>query len=331
MKTMRKMIISVIILLIFGCQSTKKNYNPVVEKNDAHPLLEPITTSGLYHDLREHTNFSYAKFNSFVISEDETLIVFSAKIDSEYFHLYQKHPYGKSFTQITTGKSNNLWPSISYDKKKVAFISDRDGSPNVYIVELDKTFLIAQITDDRTEKFLPKFSPDGTQILYTVKENEKFTMIVIDLNTKIKTFLGEGIGFSWAQNNRILFMKPKETQTNAIWTIEPAKLNVSQVVSDHQKFIVFPSSNSAGEIFCYSKTRQPLKFETFFKGTFPSVSELWISIINERKRAEYQIMNDGYTNFNPIISGERLYFISDRNNGENLWSVKIALDIKKNP
>ncbi len=326
-----KIIVYLFFLLVVGCQTKityqKETFSENVKQHD----LEPIIDTGLYYDLKQHSFFSSAKFNSFYISEDESVVVFSVNLDGEYFHIYQKNPYKKTFTQVTTGKSNNIFPALSSDKEKITFISDRDGWPNVYIVDMDKTFLVAQVTNDTSEKFLPRFSPDNTKILYTAKENGKFALIIVDLTTKIKTFLGEGIGFSWSRDNKIMFMKPNESKANAIWAIDAEKLKVSQIVYDTEKFIVFPSSNFNGDIVTYSKTKQQIKFNHILRAIFPNVTELWVSVINDVKRSEYQIINDGYTNFNPILSGERLYFISDRNGGENLWSIKIAIDIKKEP
>jgi Tol biopolymer transport system component len=256
-------------------------------------------------------------------------MVFSAKVESDYFHIYIKNPYSKTFTQITTGSSNNTFPSLSADKKKIIFVSDRNGSPNIYVLDLDKTFLVAQITDDKSPKYLPRFSPDGKSILYTVKDNGKFTLVVVDLATKIKTFLGEGIGFSWTQDYGIIFTKPQNNKSNAIWSILVEKLNISQIIYDTEKTIVFPSANLKGNTISYSKTKSQINIQNILDSNITDISELYISDIADTKKTEYQILNDGYTNFNPIVAGERIYFISDRSGTWNIWSLKVALENNK--
>ncbi len=325
-----KIVLGAVILLIafaLGCKTIHNSYSHLHEvKNDSELNLEPITKTGLYFDLKQHTFFTGAKFHSFNISEDEATIVFSAKIDNEYFHLYNQDPYHKTFSQITAGNFNNIFPHLSSDKKKVAFVSDRDGYTNIYIVDLDKTFIVAQVTDDKSEKLLPIFSPDNSKILYTSKENGKYILVIIDLNTKIRTFLGEGIGFGWTQNNKALFIKPHSGKINTLWTIDVDKLSVSQVMYDPKKYIAFPTINAKGNMVTYSKISTN-KDGNILNIIFPSVaSEIWLATIDDSKRAEYQIINDEYTNFNPQIGGGRIYFVSDRRDGENIWSMKASLE-----
>lgn len=323
-----KVYLIIITTLIFGCK-TKNDFNSNISRSNSELNLEPIIKTGLYSDLKQHTFFTTIKFNSFDISEDETTLVFSAKIESEYFHLYHQNPYHKSFSQITAGNSNNTFPHLSPDKKKVTFVSDRDGSTNIYVVDMDKTFLVGRVTDDKSEKLLPIFSPDSSKILYTSIENGKYTLIIIDLGTKIKTFLGEGIGFSWSQNNKILFIKPYSNTANTLWTIDVEKFNVSQVVYDTKKYMTFPDNNLKGNMITYSKTTQKVNLDNILNNVFPSTPEIWLNIIDDNKRAEYQIINDEHTNFNPQISGNRIYFISDRNGTENIWSVKTSVELSQ--
>lgn len=324
---MKKVLAIGIIILIVGCKSTDNIVkNSAYRQQDNLSSLEPITKTGLYFDLKQHTFFSNAKFNFFTISDDESMLVYSAKIDSEYYHLYLQNPYNKSFNQITSGNSNNTFPHLSSDKKKITFVSDRDGYTNIYVADLDKTFVLAQITDDKSEKLLPIFSPDNTKILYTSRESGKYTLIIIDLDTKIKTYLGEGVGFSWLQNNKILFMKPQSNKTNALWTIDVNKLNISQIIYDNKKFIVFPTTTPKGDIVTYSKASQPINFDNILTNILPPTSDVWLTIIENNKRVEYQIINDEYNNFNPTFAGNRIYFISDRNEAQNIWSLKASIE-----
>lgn len=312
---------TILIILIFGCKAGG-NLNKNISKYDSEILLEPLIKRGLYLDLKQHTSFTGVKFHSFDISEDESMLIFSAQVEGEYYHIYAQNPYHKSFFQITSGNSNNTFPHLSSDKKKVTFLSDRNGTPNVYIIDLDKTFMVAQVTDDKSEKFLPILSPDNSKILYTSKENDKYILVIIDLGTKVKTFLGEGVGFSWTQNNKILFIKPYLSKANTLWTIDVENLNVSQVIYDTKKYILFPTSNLKGNMVSYSKISQPTNLEKILSGIFPPISEIWLNIIEDNKRSEYLIINDEYVNFNPHITGNRIYFISDRNGAENIWSIK---------
>jgi hypothetical protein len=323
-----KLFISIVLILLFGCQTPKKTIEEV-NKWGEEQNLQPITFSGIYYDLQQHTSFPQATFNSFTVSYDETIIVFSAKIDTPYFQLYIKKPKSKIFTQLVHSNSNDTHPSLSPDLKKVVFISDKDGFSNIYIVEIDKPFLIEQLTDDKDEKFLPCFSPDGNIILYTVKENNRFSLVTLDMTTKTKTYLGEGIGFGWIAPNKIIFMKSNLQSLDQVWTLDVDTLSISQIIFDFGKKILYPYADPTGTKFSYSTIKGEFDIVAMLKQTLKFPSQLKLTVLVNGNKADYQIINDGYIYFNPIVTKERIYFISDRKGSENLWSLKVAFETNK--
>ena len=57
-------------------------------------------------------------------------------------------------------------PSLSPDGTKIAFISDREGELEIFIMNSDGTNAI-RLTSPPFSKFNPSFSPDGTHILFS--------------------------------------------------------------------------------------------------------------------------------------------------------------------
>ena len=43
----------------------------------------------------------------------------------------------------------------------------------------------------------PEWSPDGTQIVLTVREDNQFVLKLVDLASREVTHIGEGAGASW--------------------------------------------------------------------------------------------------------------------------------------
>jgi hypothetical protein len=75
---------------------------------------------------------------------------------------------GNSFRvlrNLTDQAGNNSWPSWSPDGKRIAFASDRDGPPNVYLMDADGRN-VRRLTDAKEGSDQPTWSPDGMKIAF---------------------------------------------------------------------------------------------------------------------------------------------------------------------
>lgn len=74
---------------------------------------------------------------------------------------------GGNAQALTQDFAWNIHPAVSPDGKQVAFISDRDGLSNVWVMNIDGTEL-RQVTKEKNNIIhSPKWSPDGQYILVT--------------------------------------------------------------------------------------------------------------------------------------------------------------------
>lgn len=74
---------------------------------------------------------------------------------------------GGDAAPLTQDFAWNIHPNVSPDGKQIAFISDRDGLSNVWVMNIDGTEL-RQITKEKNNIIhSPKWSPDGQYILVT--------------------------------------------------------------------------------------------------------------------------------------------------------------------
>ena len=94
------------------------------------------------------------------VSPDGQAIVFDHLGD-----LYTIPITGGKATPLTRGMAMDAQPRFSPDGKRVAFVSDRGGAANLWIISLDKKDTV-QLTRERTQSFdSPEWTPDGKYIL----------------------------------------------------------------------------------------------------------------------------------------------------------------------
>ena len=81
--------------------------------------------------------------------------------------LYKVDIKGGNATPLIQDFAWNIHPAISPDGKQVAFVSDRDGLSNVWVMDIDGTPL-KQITREKKDIIhAPKWSPDGEYLVVT--------------------------------------------------------------------------------------------------------------------------------------------------------------------
>lgn len=101
--------------------------------------------------------------------------------------------------QLFTGKmSAQGSPSFSPDGQKIAFVSDKDGSARIYVLDIPSpgTFLkdikITLITKQNQDNTAPCWSPDGAKIAYCARANGIRQIWVFDLTSKKEMQLTKG-------------------------------------------------------------------------------------------------------------------------------------------
>lgn len=118
------------------------------------------------------------------------------------------HPPGIRYTQITDFTDSAVEPALSPDGRMVAFI--RGGraflSPDQIYVKMLPSGEARKVTDDPRPKYGPTFSPDGSQIVYTVLEHSGFsTYEVSALGGEPHLLFENAAGLTWLGAQHLLF------------------------------------------------------------------------------------------------------------------------------
>lgn len=122
-------------------------------KNKTLPL---IPTRALRFTATEGT------WLSLDVSPDGRTILFELLGD-----LYTLPIAGGKATRITSGQAYDMQPRYSPDGKSIAFVSDRNGSENLWVADADGSNARALTTTERQDYLSPVWSPDSRTIIAT--------------------------------------------------------------------------------------------------------------------------------------------------------------------
>jgi len=93
-------------------------------------------------------------------------IAFSKLIDDR-FQIVVTNEDGKNMQILSKNRGDDYEPSWSFDGRRIAFRSDRDGNGfDIYIMNADGS-MEYQVTKNEVWEYTPSFSPDGNRLVFT--------------------------------------------------------------------------------------------------------------------------------------------------------------------
>lgn len=165
-----------------------------------------------------------------------------------YRQMWSGSPEFSQWTQLTAEEAA-VQPALSPDGRMLVFLKGPDtfvGKAEVCVKRLPDGTPV-QLTHDGTFKLGPVFSPDGSQIAYTVVTNNLTwdTWTVPVLGGEPRRWLGNATGLKWIDRDHILFSEITERMHMLLSTATPAR-TTSRVVYDppHDRDMVHRSSVS---------------------------------------------------------------------------------------
>ncbi|MEO8352165.1 MAG: hypothetical protein ABI680_10585 [Chthoniobacteraceae bacterium] len=215
---------------------------------------------------------------------------------------------GDMFNVTRAPKSEERYPCWSADGQRIAFISDRSGTPNLYVTNADGTN-VQRLVDSPSVCYMPSWqkTPDGERIIFGM-HGDKPEMASIRPDGSDLQMLGEGHDPTISPDGRRI-----------CYTGHPPEGGVTVYVMDwngENKQRVVPGTNKVGSTFPYwSPDGRQIVY------SFPVGEALELFIINADGTDERQLTKfGGKTICTPAAWSPDGKWISFRQTDERYWS-----------
>jgi TolB protein len=169
------------------------------------------------------------------LSKDNAKILYQGNT-SGHWQLYIMDRKTGTHIPILPGKFNDNFPDWSYDNQWIAFVSDRNGNEEIYLMRTDGSEL-KRITTDPGRDIHPYFSPDGRYLLFnSTRANEsfdvyRFTLSTGELKQLTATPLNETCARYAPDMKNIVFLRNDETSDD-IFMADSLMMNPVNISGD---------------------------------------------------------------------------------------------------
>ena len=189
-----------------------------------------VPTDGVY---KRPARISAAKnIEDFELSPSGKRVLFAARGD--IFTVPVEKGPTRNLTQ--TSDAHDRLPRWSPDGKRIAFVSDKSGEEQIYVVDQDGDSEPVQLTDSLAGRlFHPEWSPDSKRLTFGDKDGDVY---VLDVETKeLKTIAHEINGgtnvYRWSPNGGFIALMMSVTPaSDSIFIWESASDSLRQVTGE---------------------------------------------------------------------------------------------------
>jgi TolB protein len=113
-------------------------------------------------------------------------VIVLALYEAGYSHLFAYQAGESPYTRLTSGPWNDIQPAVSPDGRYIAFVSNRSGPWDIYLLDFESGE-VYRLTETQHFESGPTWSPDGNLIAYEsyAQDSEIFIQSVFDDQTLI--------------------------------------------------------------------------------------------------------------------------------------------------
>ena len=145
-------------------------------------------------------------------------------------NIYVINQRGRVLRKLTNNPYINVSPSFTPDFSKMVFVSNRDGSPQIYIKNLNTMSSAKRLTFQGKYNSSPDISPDGKKIAYISLENGVSYLKIMNIDGSNDKVLMEGYSLdspSWSYDSRYIVLTGRIGNKNVIYVVNADNGHVS--------------------------------------------------------------------------------------------------------
>ncbi|MBN4052668.1 PD40 domain-containing protein [Roseiflexus sp. AH-315-K22] len=316
----------------YGAEAAHDILGDVLTQESSPSSANPVQASGF--------NFSQISFSHEGADFDPSVspngrkVVFASTQHGPTAELFVKDTQGRLITQLTDNEAHDVMPTISPDGTRVAFASNRRGNWDLFIMPINGGQAV-QITTNSTHELHPSWSPDGQFLVYSRlgEVSGRWEMWVTHVfNTGVTHYLGDGLFPEWAPiagtgdqgGDQILFQRSSQRGDRAfsVWTVDYAdgqSSNATEIVGSELAACINPTWSPNAQWIAFAVVPNPEQWAEMTK-TRPAASNLWM--INRSGSGLVNLTSNDAVNLMPTwASDNTIYFVSDRDGLDNIWSL----------
>jgi Tol biopolymer transport system component len=231
--------------------------------------------------------------------------------------------------QLTHDLALDYLPSLSADGRKLAFVSERSGNPDIWMKDLENG-KDKPLTESPAKEIQPRISPDGSLVSYAIQNRagvfESINVIPAKGGLVQKLRDPGGAVFGWFPDNTLLFYGRRRGAKATIEMINLATGKVGNYLQSSQFSLFHATLTQDGRWITFvalDGQASPLRLEVLiapFQRDAPPKESDWIRVVS-----------DQHWNDKPRWSpdGNRIYFVSDRDGFTCLWTQPLEPETKR--
>lgn len=279
-----------------------------------------------WRDLIRHTSVTGGRATHPSPSRDGSFFLYATTEFGPHPQIARRETTGVAATQLTQNSGDNLHPRLSPDGSRFAYASNKEGNYDLYVARLDAPLSITQVTFEEGDDVAPSWSPDGKRLVYSRNVNGLWQLVIVDVGTRVKTFLGPGMYPDWSPNANddwIAFQSQPRVAggRSGVWIVRPDGTNLREVVSDkaHAWSALTPRFSPDGRWIAYATANRSPESRAF--GWPDEADDLWV--IRPDGTYDTRLTDDLSAEWRPAWGKDRVFFVSNRGGSSNIWSVRV--------
>lgn len=288
-----------------------------VDYDDLRPMNET------YSALVQHSFAEVGMDFDPYIAKGGSHILFASTRHSPRADIYYKNADSRVIEQVThSPNANEKQPQLSPDGKTVIFASDREGQWNIYETSFSQRgSMILEVVRNGRVNEQPCYSPDGNTIAYATWMPRKGQWYIATMNRKTQQekIYGPGLFPKFSPDGKkVLFQRPRTRapQWFSLWILDLEREIVSELISSSTWAAVTPNWSPDGKKIIFAAINKSIHSKGAFTGD--DIYTIWADGTHL-----VRLTNDDAPDWNPIWSKSgRVFFVSQRNGKQNIWSLK---------